>query len=102
MQLVLAMLGMGATLTGRDFRDVVAEPLAVTVGTLVQLVAVPVTAFLFLLAQGIQLFGGAITLEGLTAIKQLLYVFFINRTTLTLTIRAVIATHIRTFIPLYP
>jgi len=52
-QLVLAMLGMGATLTGRDFRDVVAEPLAVTVGTLVQLVAVPVTAFLFLRFVGV-------------------------------------------------
>jgi BASS family bile acid:Na+ symporter len=52
-QLVLAMLGMGATLTGKDFRDVVAEPLAVTVGTLVQLVAVPVTAFLFLRFAGV-------------------------------------------------
>ena len=44
------MLGMGATLTGKDFRDVVMEPLAVTAGTLVQLVAVPLCAFLFLLA----------------------------------------------------
>ena len=52
-QLVLAMLGMGATLTGKDFRDVVAEPLAVTVGTLVQLVAVPLTAFLFLRFAGV-------------------------------------------------
>ncbi len=52
-QLVLAMLGMGATLTGKDFRDVVAEPLAVTMGTLVQLVAVPVTAFLFLRFAGV-------------------------------------------------
>lgn len=52
-QLVLAMLGMGATLTGKDFRDVVSEPRAVTVGTLVQLVAVPLTAFLFLRLVGV-------------------------------------------------
>ncbi len=52
-QLVLAMLGMGATLTGKDFRDVVSEPLAVTVGTLVQLLAVPVTAFAFLRFAGV-------------------------------------------------
>ena len=31
-QLILAMLGMGATLTGKDFRDVVREPLAVSGG----------------------------------------------------------------------
>ncbi|MEH6634422.1 MAG: bile acid:sodium symporter [Halioglobus sp.] len=48
MQLILAMLGMGATLTGRDFRDVVREPLAVSLGTVIQIVAVPLTAFLFL------------------------------------------------------
>ena len=47
-QLILAMLGMGATLTGKDFRDVVREPRAVSLGTAIQLVAVPVTAFLFL------------------------------------------------------
>lgn len=52
-QLVLAMLGMGATLTGKDFRDVISEPLAVTMGTLVQLVAVPLTAFLFLRLVGV-------------------------------------------------
>jgi BASS family bile acid:Na+ symporter len=46
-QLILAMLGMGATLTGKDFRDVVREPLAVSLGTIVQIVAVPLTAFLF-------------------------------------------------------
>ena len=53
-QLVLAMLGMGATLTGKDFRDVVLEPLAISVGTAVQLVAVPLTAFLFLHLLGVQ------------------------------------------------
>ena len=52
-QLVLAMLGMGATLTGKDFRDVVLEPLAVTAGTLVQVVAVPFTAFVFLRLVGV-------------------------------------------------
>ncbi len=56
-QLVLAMLGMGATLTGKDFRDVVREPLAVTLGTGIQLVAVPLTAFLFLRLLGVS--GGA-------------------------------------------
>lgn len=53
-QLILAMLGMGATLTGKDFRDVVLEPLAISVGTAVQLVAVPLTAFLFLRLLGVQ------------------------------------------------
>lgn len=52
-QLVLAMLGMGATLTGRDFRDVVLEPLAVTAGTAVQMLAVPLTAFAFLRVAGV-------------------------------------------------
>jgi BASS family bile acid:Na+ symporter len=52
-QLVLAMLGMGATLTGKDFRDVVIEPLAVTVGVAIQLLAVPITAFLFLRTVGV-------------------------------------------------
>lgn len=49
-QLVLAMLGMGATLTGRDFRDVVLAPRAVSLGTLIQIVFVPLAAFLFLRA----------------------------------------------------
>ncbi len=52
-QLILAMLGMGATLTGKDFRDVVREPLAVTVGTAIQVVMVPLTAFLFLRLLGV-------------------------------------------------
>lgn len=52
-QLILAMVGMGATLTGRDFRDVVREPLAVSLGTAIQLLAVPLTAFLFLRLVGV-------------------------------------------------
>jgi len=52
-QLVLAMLGMGATLTGKDFRDVVREPLAVSVGTAIQILVVPLTAFLFLRLLGV-------------------------------------------------
>lgn len=53
-QLILAMLGMGATLTGKDFRDVVREPLAVSLGTAIQIVAVPLTAFLFLRLLGVR------------------------------------------------
>jgi BASS family bile acid:Na+ symporter len=53
-QLILAMLGMGATLTGKDFRDVVREPLAVSLGTGIQLIAVPLTAFLFLHLLGVR------------------------------------------------
>jgi BASS family bile acid:Na+ symporter len=53
MQLSLAMLGMGATLTGKDFRDVVLEPLAISAGTIIQLVFVPLAAFLFLRTLGV-------------------------------------------------
>jgi len=52
-QLILAMLGMGATLTGKDFRDVVLEPLAMAAGTAIQLVAVPLAAFVFLRLLGL-------------------------------------------------
>ena len=52
-QLVMAMLGMGATLTARDFRDVVREPKPVTLGLIVQLVLVPAAAFIFLRALGV-------------------------------------------------
>jgi BASS family bile acid:Na+ symporter len=52
-QLVMAMLGMGATLTARDFRDVVREPKSVTIGLVVQLVLVPLSAFIFLSALGV-------------------------------------------------
>jgi BASS family bile acid:Na+ symporter len=52
-QLVTAMLGMGATLTARDFRDVVREPGAVTLGMVVQLVLVPLATFGFLRVLGV-------------------------------------------------
>lgn len=52
-QLVTAMLGMGATLTARDFRDVVREPGAVTLGMVVQLVLVPLATFAFLRVLGV-------------------------------------------------
>lgn len=53
-QLVMAMFGMGATLTGQDFRDVVREPKSVTIGLVVHIVLVPLAAFLFLRALGVQ------------------------------------------------
>jgi BASS family bile acid:Na+ symporter len=53
-QLVMAMLGMGATLTGRDFRDVLREPKPVSLGLVVQIVLVPLAAFVFLTALGVQ------------------------------------------------
>ena len=49
-QLVLAMLGMGAGLRVSDFQKVVLKPKAVNVGLLMQLVIVPLTALLFILA----------------------------------------------------
>jgi bile acid:Na+ symporter, BASS family len=52
-QLVMAMLGMGATLTARDFRDVVREPKPVTLGLIVQILLVPLAAFIFLRALGV-------------------------------------------------
>ncbi len=47
-QLATAMLGMGATLSLRDFKDVLREPRAVTSGTLIQLVLVPLVALTFI------------------------------------------------------
>lgn len=55
-QLVLAMLGMGATLSVRDFSDVMREPKAVSLGLIIQIVMVPLIAFLFL--QGLGVEGG--------------------------------------------
>jgi BASS family bile acid:Na+ symporter len=52
-QLVMAMVGMGATLTARDFRDIVREPAAVTLGMVVQLVLVPLATFGFLRLLGV-------------------------------------------------
>ena len=55
-QLILAMAGMGATLTLRDFRDVLIEPKAVSIGLGIQLLAVPLT-ILFLIT-ALNLTGG--------------------------------------------
>lgn len=52
-QLVMAMLGMGATLTVRDFSDVIREPRSVSLGLVVQLVVVPLVAFIFLRTLGL-------------------------------------------------
>ena len=52
-QLVMAMFGMGATLSLRDFRDVVREPRSVSIGLAVQIVLVPLAAFVFLRALGV-------------------------------------------------
>ncbi|MBT8115334.1 MAG: bile acid:sodium symporter family protein [Arenicella sp.] len=52
-QLAFAMLGMGATLTVGDFKDVLREPQAVSSGTLVQLALVPLVAYLFIGLTGI-------------------------------------------------
>jgi len=56
-QLTFAMLGMGATLTTNDFKDVLREPRAVTVGTLIQLLLVPLVAMAFINLVGFKLFG---------------------------------------------
>jgi BASS family bile acid:Na+ symporter len=55
-QLVFAMLGMGATLTVSDFGDVLKEPKAVSTGTLMQLLVVPLVAYVFITYAG--LIGG--------------------------------------------
>ena len=52
-QLIFAMLGMGATLTVGDFRDVVREPKSVTLGTGIQLLLVPLIAYLFIEVAGL-------------------------------------------------
>lgn len=52
-QLFLAMLGMGATMTLRDFQDVVREPKSFGIGTAMQLLLVPLLTFGFIYALGI-------------------------------------------------
>lgn len=52
-QLIFAMLGMGATLTLNDFKEVVKEPKPVSFGTLIQLVLVPLIALVFIYSAGI-------------------------------------------------
>lgn len=53
LQLSFAMLGMGATLTLSDFKQVLRHPYAVSVGTLTQLIFVPLLAYLFIRIFGI-------------------------------------------------
>lgn len=48
LQLMFAMLGMGATLTTSDFKDVVREPLSVSWGIIIQLLFVPLVAWVFI------------------------------------------------------
>jgi BASS family bile acid:Na+ symporter len=52
-QLILAMVGMGATLTVDDFRDVFREPRAFAIGTGTQLVLVPLVTLLFIIVAGV-------------------------------------------------
>ena len=52
-QLILAMFGMGATLTAGDFKDVLREPKAVSFGTAMQLLLVPVIALVFISISGV-------------------------------------------------
>ena len=47
-QLALAMLGMGATLKVRDFVAVAKNPWAISVGVVVQVLAVPLVAYVLL------------------------------------------------------
>jgi BASS family bile acid:Na+ symporter len=52
-QLILAMFGMGATLTADDFKDVLREPMAVSFGTAMQLLMVPLVALVFISTSGV-------------------------------------------------
>lgn len=52
-QLILAMIGMGATLTLKDFKDVLIEPKAVSIGLSIQIVVVPLTIYLMIHALGL-------------------------------------------------
>ena len=52
-QLITAMLGMGATLTVDDFKDVVREPKSISFGLLIQLMMVPLLAYVFIHALGV-------------------------------------------------
>ena len=48
MQLAFAMLGMGATLTLNDFKQVIHSPAAISIGFIIQLLMVPFVAFIFI------------------------------------------------------
>ncbi len=52
-QLILAMLGMGATLTVSDFKHVLNQPTSFSCGTLIQLLLVPVIAYIFIQSAGL-------------------------------------------------
>jgi len=52
-QLVTAMIGMGATLTVKDFRELLLEPKAVASGTVIQMLIVPLVAFAFIWGFGL-------------------------------------------------
>lgn len=52
-QLIFAMLGMGATLTVRDFTDVLSAPKAFSIGTAIQLLVVPLIAYAFIQVAGV-------------------------------------------------
>ena len=52
-QLILAMVGMGATLTLRDFKDVLVQPKAVSIGLAIQILIVPMTILLLIKAFGL-------------------------------------------------
>lgn len=52
-QLVTAMFGMGAALTFKDFNDILREPKAVIAGNAIQLLLVPLLAFVFIEALGL-------------------------------------------------
>ena len=51
-QLSLAMLGMGATLTFKDFKGIIKTPRAFTIGMGLQLLMAPLVAFLFISFSG--------------------------------------------------
>lgn len=53
LQLIFAMFGMGATLTLKDFSGELTKPKGVSIGTIVQLVAVPIAAYLFIISTGL-------------------------------------------------
>ena len=53
LQLIFAMLGMGATLTVYDFTNELKVPKGVVTGTLIQLIAVPLIALLLIKAVGL-------------------------------------------------
>ena len=53
LQLISAMFGMGAALTTRDFLDVAREPGPAIVGCLIQVVAVPLATYFFIVLCGI-------------------------------------------------